>query len=481
MLTDNSGRDLISTAELAFNEDFRIKAYRVKTRCNLGAYNSQFAQAIQTQLFSKVLMGAYDVKTAWLNVKGFFTNTTQVDAYRGAGRPEAIYVLERIMDRASRELGVDPFELRCKNFIPLSSFPYKTVTGEVYDVGAFAKILRKAALVADAPGFLERKKESSNIGKLRGLGICYYIESILGDPSETTRVEFMDDGTVDVFVGTQSNGQGHETVFAQFFSDQTGIPLDLIQIVQGDSDRIPQGGGTGGSRSTTVQNNATLATVEKMIEAFKAFLAKKMLVDVSDIDFDDECFRTSGTNLTSSILDVVEMVRNDGRKDLLSYQSRAQLDSRSFPNGAHIVELEIEPETGSIELVRYTVVDDFGNLFNPMLVEGQVHGGVAQGIGQAISEHVVFDKNGQLLTATFMDYAMPRAKDIPFISFNSEPIPSTANVMGVKGCGEAGTVGALAAVANAVQDALWEEGVSQVDMPFTPQRVWRMIKESFNQ
>ena len=478
MLSDNSGRDLVSVAELAFNADYRITAYRVNTVCNLGAYNSQVGQNIQTVLFSKVLMGTYDVQTSWLNVKGVYTNTTQVDAYRGAGRPEAIYVLERIMDRAARELGIDPWELRRKNFIAKDAFPYKTTTGETYDVGDFAKVLAHAANSADLKGYAARKAQSLSKGKLRGQGLCYYIESILGAPSETAKVAFNEDGTVNIFVGTQSNGQGHETTFAQFLSDQTGIPCDAIYVIQGDSDQIETGGGTGGSRSATVQNNATLATVSIIIEAFTGYLADKFDVTKNDIYFDDETFRISGSNLTPNMLDCAEMARLDGRNDLLTHKASAELEARSFPNGAHVAEVEIDPETGVVSVANYTIVDDFGNLFNPMLVEGQVHGGVAQGIGQAINEHVVYDENGQLLTATFMDYGMPRAKDVPFMSFETEPIPSTANAMGVKGCGEAGTVGALAAVANAVQDALWDKGVRQADMPFTPLRVWGMLQAS---
>ncbi|QBF31136.1 xanthine dehydrogenase family protein molybdopterin-binding subunit [Thalassococcus sp. S3] len=477
MLSDNGGRDLTSLAELAFDENHRITAYRVRTRCNLGAYNSQFGQPIQTQLFSRVLMGVYDVQTTWLQVEGYYTNTVQVDAYRGAGRPEAIYVLERVMDRAARELGMDPWELRRINFIKPEQFPYDTATGETYDVGDFHKVLARAAQEADAQGFAERREADAKRGLLRGQGLCYYIESILGDPSEGAKVEFNEDGTVTIYVGTQSNGQGHETVYAQFLADQTGIPADRISVVQGDSDRIAQGGGTGGSRSVTVQNNATLATVEVMIAAFTPYLAEKIGVDEGEITFDDEQFRAPGSNLTPTMLDVAEMARADGRTELLTHEARATLPARSFPNGCHVTEVVVDPETGVVTVDRYEVVDDFGNLINPMLAEGQVHGGVAQGIGQAITEHVVYDEDGQLLTATFMDYALPRADDVPMIEFTSEPVPSTANIMGMKGCGEAGTVGALAAVANAVQDALWDRGVRQADMPFTPMKVWELLQD----
>ena len=475
MLSDNAGRDLKHFAELAFDKANKIIAYRVNTFCNLGAYNSRFGQNIQTALFSKVLMGVYDVQTTYLNVVGIYTNTTQVDAYRGAGRPEAIYLLERMMDRAARELQIDPLELRRNNFIKKGNFPYRSSTGEVIDVGDFDRVLSAAEVSADIKGFKRRKKETEATGKLRGLGLCYYIESILGDPSEEAKVVFQEDGDVKIFVGTQSNGQGHETVFAQFLSDQTGIPTEKITVIQGDSDLIPNGGGTGGSRSVTVQNNATLATVEKVIQSFSQYLAEKLGFDVKNIEFDDISFRINGSNYSPNMLEVAKMARDDERLDLLTHSARATLDARSFPNGAHFAEVEIDPETGFVQVVRYSVVDDFGNLINPMLAEGQVHGGVAQGIGQALYEHVVFDQEGQLLTASFMDYGMPRAQDLPYYKFETECVPSTANIMGMKGCGEAGTVGALAAVANAVQDALWEIGIQQVDMPFTSEKIWSMI------
>ncbi|WP_411892673.1 xanthine dehydrogenase family protein molybdopterin-binding subunit [Yoonia sp. SDW83-1] len=474
MLTDNAGRDLTTTATLAFDANYRIVAYHLDTIANMGAYNSQFAQAIQTDLFSKVLMGTYDVQTAYMRTRGIFTNTTPVDAYRGAGRPEAIFVLERVMDEAARQLDVDAWTLREKNFIAPAKFPYTTVSGVTYDVGDFMQVLNSVAREADRDGFAARKAASVAAGKLRGQGLCYYIESILGDPAETTKVDFVEGGAK-IYVGTQSNGQGHETVYAQFLADQTGIPADQIEVIQGDSDQIATGGGTGGSRSVTVQNTATLATVDVILESFAAFLAEREGVDASAVSFDDERFRIAGSNLTPTMLEVADMAREAGRDDLLSQSASIRLDNRSFPNGAHVAEVEIDPDTGVVTVDRYTVVDDFGNLINPMLAEGQVHGGVAQGIGQALTERVVFDEDGQLLTASFMDYSMPRADDIPMIGFTTECTPSLYNPMGMKGCGEAGTVGALAAVSNAVIDALWDVGVRHMDMPFTPHRVWQAI------
>jgi len=477
MLSDNAGRDLVSETELGFDDDYRILAYRVRTVSNLGAYNSGFAQHIQTNLFAKVMMGVYDCQTVHLDVKGVFTNTAPVDAYRGAGRPEAIFALERAMDDAARQLGVDPWELRRKNFISADAFPYRSATGELYDVGDFNRVLTRVETEADREGFNARKEDAARRGRLRGMGLCYYIESILGDPSEGAKIVFEEDGTVSLYVGTQSNGQGHETVYAQFLADQSGIPVDLIRVVQGDSDLIKRGGGTGGSRSTTVQNNVTLDAVGDIVEAFTAFVAEEAGVEAEKVNFDDERFRAEGTNVSPTMVEVAEMARSRGRAELLTWDRRAKLPGRSYPNGAHVAEVEIDSETGVVEVVKYTVTDDFGNLLNPLLAEGQVHGGVAQGIGQAINERVVYDETGQLLTATFMDYALPRAYDLPMFGFTTEPVPSTANQLGMKGCGEAGTVGAMAAVANAVADAVWELGVRDVQMPFTPMRMWEMLRQ----
>jgi len=474
MLTDNAGRDLIALAEMGFDADNRITGYRVDVLSNLGACNSQFGQEIQSDLFSKVLTGCYDIPRAFLHTKGIYTNTTQVDAYRGAGRPEAIYTIERVMDQAARQLGVDPGALRRANFI--SRFPYRSATGEVIDVGDFPRVLARAEVEGDVTGFAARKAASAARGLVRGLGLCCYIESILGDDHEGAKVEFNADGTVSLFVGTQSNGQGHETVYAQFLSDRTGIPVEAIRIVQGDSDSIAHGGGTGGSRSVTIQSTATIAVIEVIVAAFAPFLEQAL--GVQGVTFDDGAFRAPGSNRTLTLIEAADLARSQGREHLLQHQATGKLWARSYPNGAHIAEVEVDPETGHVQVVRYTVTDDFGVLMHPRLAEGQVHGGVAQGIGQAITEHVVFDATGQLLTASFMDYAMPRADDMPFIAFSTEPVPSTGNPLGMKGCGEAGTVGALAAVANAVRDALAERGVTAVDMPFTPLRVWEMLQSA---
>ncbi|PRY94458.1 carbon-monoxide dehydrogenase large subunit [Hasllibacter halocynthiae] len=469
MLSDNGARALVSRAAMAFDADHRLMAYRVETDSDLGAYNGENAQFIQSELFAKVLTGVYDVPAAHLRVRGVYTNAAPVDAYRGAGRPEAQYVLERTMGLAARRLGVDPADLRRRNFI--RRFPHRTPTGETYDVGDFPRVLDGA--LAASGGFEARRAAAEARGLRLGRGLAFYIESILGDPVEGARVVFEEGGTVALHVGTQSNGQGHETAYAGFLADHLALPDGAIRIVQGDSALIPKGGGTGGSRSMTAQGTATLAAARAVIEGFEAFLAE---LEGAETAFDGERFRTAGSNRAPDMLEAAAMARAAGREDLLDLWREGRLPARSFPNGCHVAEVEIDPETGLTRVSRYDVIDDFGNMVNPMLVEGQVHGGVAQGIGQAIGEFAAHDGDGQLLTASFMDYAMPRAHDVPPISFGTRPTPCPANPLGIKGCGEAGTVGALAAMANAVTDALAPWGIETLQMPFTPQRVWNAIQ-----
>ncbi len=476
MLTDNGGRDHVTVAEAAFDGDNRLQAIRIDCVSNLGAYNSPYGQFIASDLALKVLPGVYDVQKAFFNVKGVFTNTTPIDAYRGAGRPEAIYVIERLIDWSARDLGVDPITLRRQNFIPKAAFPYTSVSGELYDVGDFDRVLDRAIAEADVAGFAARKAASAKRGMLRGLGLSYYIESILGDQNETTTVAFAEDGMVDLHVGTQSNGQGHETVFAQFLHEHAGIPFDKVRFVQGDTDRIAVGGGTGGSRSVTMQGNSIIATSREVIKAFRPLAEEELEVAGADLVFEDGAFRVAGTDRSVGLIALADVARSKGQSALLTTTFENTVPGRSYPNGAHFAEIEIDPDTGGAQVVKYTVVDDFGALMNPMLAEGQVHGGVAQGIGQAIVERVVFSDEGQLLSGSFMDYAMPRASDVPMMDFKAELVPSTANEIGMKGCGEAGTVGALAAVTNAGLDALWDAGVRHVDMPMTPQRVWSWIE-----
>ncbi|MFN4129453.1 MAG: xanthine dehydrogenase family protein molybdopterin-binding subunit, partial [Paracoccaceae bacterium] len=476
MLTDNAGRDLVAMAELAFDADMRVTGYRVNLVSNLGAYNSQFGQPIQSELFSKVLTGVYDIRAAHLRAVGVYTNTTPVDAYRGAGRPEAILTIERAMDEAARQLGVDPFDLRMRNFI--RDFPYRSATGERIDVGDFPRVLDRARAEADVAGFAARKAQSAARGMLRGIGLATYIESILGSPDETARLVLGAGGGATLYVGTQSNGQGHETVYARMVAAWTGLPEHAVRIVQGDSDAIPKGGGTGGSRSVTVQGTAMQATVRTMVAGFTAFLAEEWAVEA--VGFDGSTFGATDSNSRLTLAEAADLARARGRSDLLDVSQTTTLDGRSYPNGAHVAEVEVDPETGALLLDRYTVVDDFGTLIAPDLAIGQVHGGVAQGYGQAVCEAAQYDDQGQLLSASFMDYAMPRASDLPMFGFASEPVPSVMNPLGMKGCGEAGTVGALGAISNAVRDALAPRGVARVDMPFTPQRIWHWLKEAEN-
>ncbi len=476
MQSDNGARDLVADAEMALDGQHRIIGYRVNILSNLGAYNSFFGQHIQSELAAKVMTGVYDIPHAHAAVRGIYTNTTQIDAYRGADRPEAITTLERLIDTAARQLGLDPWELRERNYI--RRFPHKTVSGEVYDIGDFPRVAARARAEADVAGIGARRAASAKAGKLRGLGSAFYLEAILGAPTEAAEIAFTDDGGVELYVGTQSNGQGHETVYAQFLADRTGVPVGMVRIVQGDSDRIAHGGGTGGSRSVTVQTAATLAVVDVMTAAFAALVAGAMDVPEASVTLDETGFRAPGSNRVVTLLEAADLARAAGRPELLRHKGQATLQGRSYPNGVHLAEVEIDPDTGQVSVLGYTVTDDFGLLLNPQLAEGQVHGGVAQGLGQALMEEGIYDAEGQLLTASFMDYAMPRAADMPMIRFTTEPTMTLSNPLGMKGCGEAGTVGALAAVTNAVLDALWVEGVREVQMPLTPLKVWTLIQEA---
>jgi carbon-monoxide dehydrogenase large subunit len=476
MLSDNGGRDLVARAEMGFDAGHRMTAYRVNLVSNLGAYNSQFGQEIQSELFAKVLCGVYDIPKAHLQAVGVYTNTVPVDAYRGAGRPEAILTIERVVDEAARQLGVDPFALRRANHI--KDFPATTLMGEVIDVGDFSAVLAAAQARADLPGLAARKAASAAKGRVRGLGICQYIEAILGSPEETARVTLDADGGATLYVGTQSNGQGHESVYARMVAMATGLPPESVRVVEGDSDRIPRGGGTGGSRSVTVQGTAAGKTIDQMVEGFRVFLTGEW--GAESVEYDAGEFAAPGTNRKAGFAEAAQLARDKGRADLCDQSATITLDGRSFPNGVHICEVEIDPETGALWLDRYTVVDDFGTLIAPNLVEGQVQGGIAQGFGQAVTEEFRHDEAGQVLTGSFMDYGLPRADQVPGIDFTTLPTFTATNPLGMKGCGEAGTVGALAAISNAVRDALAPLGVTRVDMPFTPFRLWQMIEEARN-
>jgi len=482
ILSDAMGRDHVTRAALAFDADDRIQGMRVETRANLGAYCSLFAPFIPTGAALKVLPGVYDVKTLVYRVKGTLTNTTPVDAYRGAGRPESIYLMERLMDYAARELGVDPIELRRKNFIGPAQMPFKTAAGETYDTGEFAKVMDAALDAADWQGFPARKAEAEKAGRLRGIGLSYYIESTMGSPEENAKITFEDDGTVSVAVGTQSNGQGHETAYAQILNARLGVPFDRIRIVQGDSASLPSGGGTGGSRSLTAEGMAIRDASEMVIERGKHYAGQEFEAAVADIAFDrDEgTFAVVGTDRKITVIDLAakakRMAPPDGAAEAgLDVLATAKIDAWTFPNGCHVAEVEIDPETGMTRIVNYVAVDDFGVVVNPMLVAGQVHGGVVQGIGQALYELAVYDDSGQLVSGSFMDYCMPRADGVPAMQVSTVEVPCKNNPFGIKGCGEAGSVASPAAVINAIIEALSAYGVTRIDMPATPEKVWSLI------
>lgn len=483
-ISDTHGRDNVSVAELALDGNARFLGMRVSTIANLGAYLSQFGPFIPTDAGTHVLAGVYTFEGIHVEVKGVFTNTSPVDAYRGAGRPEAIYLVERLIDHAARELGLAPDEIRRRNFIPTSAMPYETALGVIYDTGDFARIMAEALKRADWAGFAARKAGARNAGKLRGIGLSYYIEKCGGGGEERAHLRFEPNGTVSLFVGMRSNGQGHETAFAQLAAERLGIDIERIKVVQGDTDLIELGGITGGSRALPVQGSAVAKTADKVIEKAKLIAAHLLEANVLDLEFKDGNFAIAGTDRRISI-DEVASAAFDPKK--LPTGVAPGLEEKefhtpaapTFPNGCHIAEVEIDEATGVVDVVRYTVVDDFGAVLNPLMLAGQVHGGVAQGIGQALFEHTVYDpESGQLLTGSFTDYDMPRADNIPAISFDTEELPTTANPLGVKGAGEAGAVGAPPAVINAVVDALAELGVRHVDMPATPERVWQLLRQA---
>lgn len=480
-LSDTMGRDHVTTAELAFDAGNRITGMRVNTIANMGAYYYFYAPFIPTGAALKVLPGVYAVPCLSYGVKGVFTNTVPIDAYRGAGRPESIYCVERLIEAAARELGVDPTELRRLNFVRPEQMPYESAAGETYDSGDFARVMDAAMARADWQGAKRRQAEARARGKRRGIGMCYYIESTMGNPVEDAAIRFEDDGTVSVLVGTQTNGQGHDTAYAQVLHQRLGVPFERIRIVQGDTDAIKTGGGTGGSRSLTAQGMAICDASDVVVDKGKAYAAQVFEAAAADLTFADGEFRVAGTDRAIGIMDLARRARTmavPGLEGGLDGAATTKLDAWTFPNGCHIAEVEIDTDTGVVDIARYTVVDDFGVIVNPLLVEGQVHGGIVQGLGQALAEGAVYDDSGQLLTGSFMDYAMPRAEDMPSFDFSTVEVPCKNNAMGVKGCGEAGTVGSPASVINALIDALADDfGVTRLDMPATPQRLWELMHQ----
>ena len=423
-----------------------------------------------------MLVGCYSIPTAYVEVKGVFTNTAPVDAYRGAGRPEAIYAIERLLDVAAYDLGVTPAEIRKINFIPGSAMPFQTALGSNYDSGEFEKNLDDALVAANWDGFEPRRTNALSRGKLLGIGLASYIERCAGGSPEQARLEVSNQGHVTLYIGTLSNGQGHETAFRQILCESLGIAFEDISIVQGNSDLIETGGGTMGSRSVPVGGSAIGSASKRVIEKAKETAAELLESAVSDIEFDSGNFKIVGTDRVVNFQTVAETAASDGSIAFDEKETFAP-EEATYPNGTHVCELEIDIATGQIELVDYTVVDDFGKVINPLLLEGQVHGGIAQGLGQAMLEDCQYESgSGQLLSASFMDYTMPRADDFPPIRFKRNEVPCQTNPLGIKGAGEAGAIGAPPAIVNAIVNALSDHGVRHVDMPVSPNRLWEIMQ-----
>jgi carbon-monoxide dehydrogenase large subunit len=487
-LSDAHGRDHLTTAELALDAQGTFTGMRVRTRANLGGYLSTFASSVPTYLYGTLLAGQYRTPAIHVEVDGVYTNTAPVDAYRGAGRPEATYVVERLVETAARELGIDPAELRRRNFIRPDQFPYQTPVALEYDTGDYEASLEKALRLADYAGFAERRKASEARGRKRGIGFSCYIEACGLAPSqlaiqlgagvglyESGEIRVSPTATVTVFTGSHSHGQGHETTFAQVVSDRFGIPFDQVEVVHGDTGRMEFGLGTYGSRSAAVGGSALVKSADKIIVKGKRIAAHRLEATPDDVDFEDGVFSVRGTNRKMSFGEVAfaAYVPDNFPEDLepgLSEKSFYDPKNFTFPAGTHIAEVEIDPDTGVVAVERFVAVDDFGEVINPMIVEGQAHGGIAQGIGQALLEHGIYDETGQLVTGSLMDYCLPRADDLPSFTVDTTVTRCTHNPLGVKGCGEAGAIGSPAAIINAVTDAL---GVRDIAMPATPERVWR--------
>ena len=482
-LSDSQGRDHVTTAEMALDAEGRFLGLRVDTLANLGAYLSNFGPYIPTGASTPMLSGLYRIPAIYAEVKCVFTNTVPVDAYRGAGRPEAAYMMERLVDEAARVAGLDRREIRYRNFIRPEDLPYDTGLDRIYDSGDYGRLLREAAAAIGWDGFEARRAEAAKRGKLLGIGSASYVEACGGLGSETAELTLDAEGGINLVIGTMTNGQGHHTAYAQLINDKLGLDPEKLTLQQGDSEIALKGGGTGGSRSLLMGGVAINRASDKVIETAKKVASHLLEAAVEDIGFDDGVFSIVGTDRRVTLAEVgkaaVEGNTPDREAGPIRETGEYDAEAMTYPNGCHACELEVDGETGEIAIKRYVVVDDFGRVINPLLVGGQVHGGIAQGIGQALLENTVYDENGQLLTASYMDYCMPRADDIPDIELTLvEDMPCTTNPMGVKGAGEAGCIGAPPAVMNALRDALDPLGVTRIDMPATPQRVWRAIQDA---
>jgi carbon-monoxide dehydrogenase large subunit len=493
-MSDAHGRDHITLAEMAMDKDGRFLALRVRTQANMGAYLSTFAPCVPTYLYATLLAGVYTTPAIYAEVKAVFTNSVPVDAYRGAGRPEASFLLERLVDVCALEMGLDRVEIRRRNFIPASAFPYQTPVALQYDSGDYNATLEACLKAADWAGFEARRAEAKQRGRLRGIGISTYIEACGIAPSavvgslgaraglyEVANIRVNPTGSITVFTGTHSHGQGHETTFAQLIADQFGVPMSQVEIVHGDTAKIPFGMGTYGSRSLAVGGSAMVKAAEKIIAKGKRIAAHLLEASADDIEFKDGRFQVAGTDRAKALAEVslaAYVPHNYPIEELEpGLEETAFYDPKNFtyPGGCHICEVEIDPDTGVVQVVNFCAVDDVGRVINPMIVEGQIQGGVAQGIGQALLETCVYDENGQLLSGSMMDYTLPRADDLPNIKVGTAITLCTHNPLGVKGCGEVGAIGSPPAVIGAVVDALKDYGVRHLDMPATPHKLWQII------
>jgi carbon-monoxide dehydrogenase large subunit len=474
-LGDTHGRDNITTARLALDENGRFLALDVDTIADMGAYLSTYAPYIP-YIGAAMLPGVYDIPDCFVRVRAAYTHTVPVDAYRGAGRPEASYVIERLVDAAARDAGLAPDEIRRLNFIAPEQMPYATATGKTYDTGEFDAQMSRALDLADWNGFEARAAAARSRGVLRGVGIATYIEACGGNGPDTATISLDKDGTIRLHVGTQTTGQGHDTSFSQIIADHLSVPPDQVRMLQGDTQQIATGTGTGGSSSIPAGGNSVAMAAAKLAEQLKDIAADALEAAPRDLEFSDGAIRVAGTDRIISLAALA--AHPSATADKLRAADAFVPKAPTYPNGTHVVEVEIDEATGHTDIVNYVIVDDFGVSLNPLLLEGQVHGGTVQGIGQALMENTVYDESGQLITASLMDYALPRAGDMPDFTFETRNVPCKANPLGVKGAGEAGAIGSCPAVMNAVIDALWRRhGVDHIDMPATPERIWRAIAQ----
>jgi len=481
-LSDSHGRSQSIHAELALDSDGKFLAVRLSGYGNLGAYITGVAPQPLSLNTGKNLASVYRTPLLGVDIKCVLTNITHMGAYRGAGRPEANYFMERLIDRAADEMGINRLTLRKRNFIKPAQLPFAAASGVTYDSGDFQGVFDTALEISDHANFAKRKKESRKLGKLRGIAVGSYLEVTAPPSGELGKIVFDADGSVTLTTGTLDYGQGHATPFAQVLCSQLGVPFERVKLEQNDSDLVRFGNGTGGSRSITASGMAIVESSQLVIEKGKRAAAHLLEASEGDIEFGNGRFTIAGTDRSIDIMELSRRLREgkmpEGVPDTLDVDHNTKETPSTFPNGCHVAEVEIDPETGVIQVVRYTGVNDFGTVVNPMIVAGQLHGGVAQGIGQALMEQVSYDESGQPITGSFMDYALPRAEDIPLMTVGDHPSPAKTNPLGTKGCGEAGCAGSLVTLVNAVLDALSEFGIKQIDMPLTPERVWRAIEDA---